>query len=303
MNNPTRSGKDPQERTTEVLLRAKSPDEGKVRVEFGARTDIGKKRPNNEDQFLIVRLTKSMEVLSSSLPEDDDSRLPDRVGYLMLVADGMGGRAAGERASALAVQETKHHLLQTARWFFRLDDPDEAVRLRLLREALERLDRKILEEGEGNAALAGMGTTLTVASSIGAEVFIVHVGDSRAYLFHEGELEQLTTDHTLAQHMVDAGLLGAEEAKSHRLRHVLTNVVGGVPGVKGEVQKLLLVDGDRLLLCTDGLTEAVDDDHIAKLLGSHPQPEDACRALVEAALERGGKDNVTVVVAAYSIED
>jgi PPM family protein phosphatase len=111
----------------------------------------------------------------------------------------------------------------------------------------------------------------------------------------------LTRDHTVAQQLVDAGIIGPEEARSHRLRHVLTNVVGGKPGVRGEIVKLRLGDGDRLLLCTDGLHEMVSEDRIAQILESEPRPDNACRALVKEALRNGGRDNVTVIVANHSL--
>jgi protein phosphatase len=272
-----------------------------VRVEFGALTHVGKVRPNNEDQYLIARLCKSVQVLSTSLPDDRGSRPQSQEGYVMLVADGMGGAGGGEVASALVTQEAKRHILHTAKWFFRLDDADEEVRLRTLHDILQQIDRRVIEEAEADPALHGMGTTLTAASTVGDEVFIVHVGDSRAYLLRRGELDQLTRDHTLAQQLAARGVIRQEEVRSHRLRNVLTNVVGGQTEVKGEVARLRVADGDRLLLCTDGLNDSVPDARIAELLTRHPNPEEACRALVEAALEGGGRDNITVVLAAYSV--
>jgi protein phosphatase len=266
-------------------------------VEFGALTDAGKVRRNNEDQFLVARLTKTFEVLATSLSADAVPRPPEPEGYLLIVADGIGGAAAGERASALVVQEGIHHVVQTAKWFFSLDDPAEEFRRQAVREILDRLDRRLMQEAEANPALTGMGTTLTVASIVGAALFIVHVGDSRAYLFRQGRLEQVTRDHTLAQTMVDAGWLNAEQARTSQMRAVLTNALGGQAGVRAEINKLRLADGDRVLLCTDGLTDRVEDGRIAELLSQHPRPEEACRVLVDAALEAGGRDNITVVVA------
>jgi PPM family protein phosphatase len=274
-----------------------------VRIEFGAWSDIGKVRPTNQDQYLVARLRKSVDVLAASLPPEQCAPLVTHDGYLFLVADGMGGRAGGDRASSLVVQEAITHVVETAKWFFRLDDPDEEVRLRLLRESLEKVDRKLIEEGKNDPALAGMGTTLTALSVLGADGFIVHVGDSRAYLFRAGALEQLTRDHTMVQELVRQGLISSEDARTHRLRHVLTNVLGGVPGVAGEIVKLRLADGDRVLLCTDGLHGSVPDDQIGEILGSLLSPEEACRDLVEAALSRGGRDNVTAVVGAISIHE
>ena len=141
----------------------------------------------------------------------------------------------GAGSPALVVREAITHVLETAKWFFRLDDPDEDVRLRLLRDSLERVDRQLIEAGENDPKLAGMGTTLTALSILGADGFIVHVGDStRPYLFRDGKLEQQTRDHT-SPRLVRRGLMPAEEGRTHKLRHVLTNVLGGKPGVEGEV--------------------------------------------------------------------
>jgi serine/threonine protein phosphatase PrpC len=272
-------------------------------VDFWAMSDVGMVRPNNEDQYLTCRLGKSLQVLQSSIAEGEGMALAEPEGYLMLVADGIGGAAGGERASALVVEEAKLYVLETAKWFFSLDEPGEEVRIRQLREALDRIDRRLNDEAEADPTLTGMGTTLTAASLVDGDVFIVHVGDSRAYLLRDGELTQLTRDHTLTQHLLDAGVISPEQAKVHKSRHVLTNALGGMPGVVGEIVKLRLTDGDRLLLCTDGLNDMVDDDRISELLGTHQRPDEACQALVTAALERGGRDNVTVIVAAYSTKE
>jgi protein phosphatase len=243
-----------------------------------------------------------VQVLQSSLPAEEDADLADLVAYLMVVADGLGGHAAGERASAMVVREARKYILLAAKWFFSLDDRNEAVRQRLLTEGLKRLDQQIISQAQADPALAGMASTLTAALSIGPELFLVQVGDSRAYLFRAGQLTQLTRDQTLAQKLVDAGLLRPEAVRTARVRHVLTSALGGSPGVEAETHKLHLAGGDRLLLCTDGLTELVSDEQIAELLGSNPRPGEACLALVNAALDRGGRDNITVVLAAYSIE-
>jgi protein phosphatase len=269
----------------------------KVPVQFGALSHVGKVRKNNEDQYLVARLKKTLEVLQGSSPAAEG--LEELDSYMFLVADGIGGAEAGEHASAFVVREAKKHLLFTAKWYFRLDDPDEEVRLRLLRESLERMDRTLIEEAQMDPSLAGMGTTLTAAGSFGLDLFLVHVGDSRAYLFRDGNLEQLTRDHTLAQDLIESGLLEPEEAKTHRSRHVLTNALGGMSGVHGEVIKVRLVHGDRLLLSTDGLHDLVEHDRIRDLLHLHTDPKAACQALVEAALDQGGRDNITTIVAAF----
>lgn len=265
---------------------------------FAATTHKGRVREVNEDQYLIVHARKLLEILDTSLEVREFADLPEQEGFVFLVADGIGGRAGGERASAIAVKDAALYIKMVAKWFFLLDDPDEDVRLRMLRETLERTDRHIIKEGNADPALAGMGTTLTAAVIIGADVFIVHVGDSRAYVLHEGQLTQATVDHTLAQELFEQGLIEPGDAKTHKMRKVLTNALGARLGVRPDFVKLRLSPGDRLLLCTDGLSELVSDARIAELLKLCPEPRQACQTLVDAALAAGGTDNVTVIVVA-----
>ena len=275
----------------------------RVGIKFGALTDTGKVRGNNEDHFLVARLSKSMQVCKTSLPGEGKTHFSEEEGYLIVVADGMGGAAAGERASALAVESVEAFVLNTLKWFLHLSGHDEVALLAELRQSLERADRTVIERARSNTAFHGMGTTLTMAYSVATDLYIVHAGDSRAYLFRDGELEQLTSDHTFVQALIDGGSISPEDAKRHNRRNIVTNIIGGPrEGVFAEVHKLSLLDGDTLLFCTDGLTEPVSDDAIAKVLEHHPDPEDACTRLVDLALSRGGPDNVTAVVARYQVD-
>jgi protein phosphatase len=149
-----------------------------------------------------------------------------------------------------------------------------------------------------------MGSTMTGARSFGRDLLIVHAGDSRAYLFRAGRLHRLTKDHTYAQFLIDTGALKAGDVASSGMRHVLTNVLGGSDAhVDVDVDLLRLEDGDRVLLCSDGLTDHVDDDTIARALSETRLSKEACPQLVQLALDSGGRDNVTVIVAAYSLPD
>jgi protein phosphatase len=273
-----------------------------VQITFGASSHVGKVRPNNEDQYLVARLCKSLQVLHTGLPRPDRVRTSNDEAYIMLVADGMGGAAAGERASALVVEGVETYLLETIKWFFYPDERDDKSRLRDIRLGLEWLDRMVFQEGQSDRSLAGMGTTLTSARSLADEVIIVHVGDSRAYLFRDSGLTQITRDHTLAQMMLDVGMLRPEEAEKHAGRNIMTNVLGGPePGVSGDVHRIHVVDGDRLLLCTDGLTRLINDDQITAILSQNADPQEACEALIDSALKAGGPDNITVIVASYAV--
>ncbi len=263
----------------------------RVAITFGALTDTGKVRGNNEDHFLVARLSKSMRVCKTSLPGEGETQFSEEEGYLMVVADGMGGAAAGERASALAVGSIEDFVLNTLKWFLHLSGADEHELLDELRQSLERADQTVVERARSNRAYHGMGTTVTMAFSVATDLYIVHAGDSRAYLFRDGKLEQLTSDDTVVQVLIEAGAISPEDARRHKMRHVVTNVIGGpTAGVSTEIHKLVVLDGDVLLFCTDGLTEPVDDDGIAEVLTHHHDPEEACSRLVDMALSRGGPD-------------
>jgi serine/threonine protein phosphatase PrpC len=262
-------------------------------------TDTGKVRKSNEDQFLIAELSKRMRVWQTSLPEPKLQVGEDRA-HLFLVADGMGGHKAGERASAIAVAAIEQFTLNTFRWFFASDSPGAQKVLAQFQSALSQADARILEEAAENPELQGMGTTLTMAFQLGTQLCIVHVGDSRAYLYRAGELHQLTKDHTVVAELVRSGALQADQVASHPLRHVITNVVGGPhPGVKVEARAYEVQAGDRLLLCSDGLTEMVTNENITAALDADPTPEAAAKALLSQANDGGGRDNITVVIVRF----
>jgi protein phosphatase len=299
------SGQAPQVTTEDTIERPKNvgiPTSARVELTFGAGTNPGKVRANNEDQFLVARLAKSMQVCKSSLADSGARIFSEQVGHLLVVADGMGGAAAGEQASALAIATVEDFALNTLKWFFHLAGAEEHALLGELRAGLELADRAVIDRARSDPKLHGMGTTLTMAYSVANDLYVVHAGDTRAYLFHDGELQQVTTDHTLVQLLVDHGSLTPEDAKRHKRRNVVTNVVGGPSqGVHAEVHKIRVVDGDILVLCSDGLTEPVGKDAIASSLAANPDPESACQALIDLALEAGAPDNVTVIVARYRV--
>jgi len=221
-------------------------------------------------------------------------------GHVFLVADGMGGHAAGEQASALAVAAIEQFTLNRLKWFFHPDGPDAQRVLTDFQTALRQADTRIMEEQAQHPELKGMGMTLTLAYQLGWQLCVVHVGDSRAYVYRDSELHQITHDHTVTADLVRQGALRPEEALRHRLRKVITNVVGGEQaGIQVEAQALDIQPRDRILLCSDGLTEMVSDDEMASILDAFDDPEQTCRTLVERANDAGGRDNVTVIVAAF----
>jgi PPM family protein phosphatase len=269
---------------------------------FGV-TDKGKVRPTNEDQFLIAELTKTMRVLQTSLPEPKLQIAEERA-HLFLVADGMGGHRAGERASALAVAAIEQFTLNTFKWFLGSDGAEAKNVLAQLQSAVSQADARILQEAAEHPELSGMGTTVTMAFHLGAQLCVVHVGDSRVYLYRDGELHQLTEDHTLMADMVRSGTLPPDQVAGHQLRHVITNVVGGHElGVKAEARALEVQAGDRLLLCSDGLTEMATNEMIAATLDAEPAPEAAAKKLLAQATDGAASDNITLLVVRFDPVD
>jgi PPM family protein phosphatase len=262
-------------------------------------TDPGRVRPANEDHFAIVELARTMCVHHTSLPQAKPQYSSHR-GHLLLVADGMGGHQAGEVASALSVVTLEGFLLNTLKRFFHLQEPEEPNVMKEFQAALLQADARIFEEASRHPEMLGMGTTLTMAFAVNWRLLVAHAGDSRCYLLSGGELHQLTQDHTKVAEMVRLGALSAAEASRHPSRHVVTNVLGGHEGgLRVEMHKLDLEPGDVVLLCSDGLTEMVPDARIAVILQGEEEPRWACERLAAEANERGGKDNITVIVARF----
>jgi protein phosphatase len=260
-------------------------------------SDRGQVRPSNEDCFATVELARTMHVHQTNLPQATP-RFSGHRGHGFLVADGVGGREGGEVASALAVESIEEFLLNTLKRFSNLQAREAQNALKELESALVHAEARIFGETAKHPEWRGMATTLTLAFAVNRMLFIAHAGDSRCYLYSQGELRQLTLDHTLVADMIRQGILSPKGLARHPYRHVVTNIVGGSePGVQVELHRLDLHPDDVLLLCSDGLTEMIPDEHIAVILREEPDPERACERLVAEANERGGTDNITVIVA------
>jgi serine/threonine protein phosphatase PrpC len=272
-----------------------------VEVDLAAQTHQGHVRDNNEDHYLAVRVTRSLENIVTNLSAEALPKSFDEIAYGMLVADGIGGTAAGEVASSAALLKLMELALETPDWMMTTNQPEAAPTImRRMTQRFWKIDDELRAQGESDSSLRGMGTTLTAALSLGTEVFLAHLGDSRAYLLRGRKLHQLTKDHTLAQAMIDAGLAGPDDSATQAMRHVLTGALGTTAEpTDPQVQRLHLSDDDQLLLCTDGLTEMVSDEDIASILMNANSSASACQALIDQALAEGGRDNVTVVLARY----
>jgi serine/threonine protein phosphatase PrpC len=236
-----------------------------MRLSSFAGTDVGRARSGNEDSYFCGRT-------------------------VFAVADGLGGHQGGEVASAAAVEPLA---ALDGREFAELAEAAEA-----LTAAIREGNAAILDRAAGDPGLWGMGTTVTAAAlADDRHLQLAHVGDSRAYLLRDGSLDQLTTDHTVVAELVRRGRLTPAQAAIHPERSILTRAVGLDPRIPVDTpDPLELRDGDQVLLCSDGLTEAVDDDQVAELLSSTPDGTAACQALIDAANAAGGPDNITVVL-------
>ena len=232
----------------------------------------------------------------SSLP--DVSRLPltgERMAYLALVADGVGGHSAGGEASRVALEAIAQYVTHSMKCYYTHDPAQEEEFLERLHDSVMQCDALVRAEGEGQPGLEGMATTLTLLMAIDMRAYVVQVGDSRCYQLRDGELYRVTKDQTVAQELVDHGALTESKADISKWSHVLTSTIGGSEA--NPVITQIDVDfEDVLLLCSDGLTGHLKDDEIRDYLVNIESAESACRALVGEALERGGSDNVTVVV-------
>jgi serine/threonine protein phosphatase PrpC len=244
-------------------------------------TDVGRVREKNEDTFVVTDLT------GGAL---HDGEAPARFdvgerGVLLAVSDGMGGAEAGEVASALVV-ETLTRAFATA--------PPDAPRPRLMNDAIQKAHQAVRQVAESQAKK--MGATLTAVFVHAGVAYIAEVGDSRAYLIRAGAITQLTKDQSMVQVLVDSGVIAPEEAQHSPMKNMILQAMGNQPDVEVALAKLELRDRDCLLLCSDGLTGHVSDEEIRDVVTTR-RPADAARVLVDLANERGGKDNITVVVA------
>jgi protein phosphatase len=288
------------ESRTEDTLPTLSPQarrEPEALVHAAGLTHRGRVRGANEDHFLVAELERGVRVRQTSLPTSaaEAERLVRRQieGTVLMLADGMGGHGDGELAAAITLDSALEHLVYGMPW----DAKRGLEPLAGLRAAVSECQTRLREVAARKGASASMGTTLTLAFVRWPEVHIAHVGDSRCYLLRDHALTQVTRDHTLAQQMRDEH--GDSEVAS-RFEHVLVNAIGGnrtAPEV--ELHRIELEPRDRLLLCTDGLSGELDDGRIARLLDAARTPAEACHRLVSAAVEAGGHDNVTTVVAFF----
>jgi protein phosphatase len=261
---------------------------------------VGCVRDSNQDQFLIADLRKSIVIHHSSLGYDRQTQFSGASrAKLFIVADGMGGYEGGERASWMAVEGVIQYMLTNLHWPITCSVKHEQHFFRGLHDALMYSESQIRSAAEAFPEQNHMGTTLTMAWVVWPTAYLVHVGDSRAYLFRNGKLQLLSHDQTLAQALADNGVIDPSEVENHQFSHVLVSALGCTSNMEPLYGRHQLEPSDTLMICTDGLTKHLSDSEIIEVLSSDRSSEDACNALVDQAKQAGGSDNITVVLAKF----
>jgi protein phosphatase len=280
--------------TATAALPVRKPREDEIDA-YGV-THPGKVRRDNQDHFVLCSLRKQLVLRLSSIADADDlMNESERLASLAMVADGVGGAARGETASRMALKAVTRYVSRATRCYFAAAEDDDHALLDALQQGARHCHAELLRLGEEDANYRGMATTLTLYLSVWPRAYLLQVGDSRCYLLRDGELTQITRDQTMAQAMVDVGVMKPEEAAKTRLAHTLTSAIGGHE-TDPVVTRFEMDWGHVLLLCSDGLTRHVPDERIRDVLRSMTSARQACETLLQEALDGGGSDNITVVV-------
>ncbi|MBI4542681.1 MAG: Stp1/IreP family PP2C-type Ser/Thr phosphatase [Gemmatimonadetes bacterium] len=270
--------------------------DGAVHVEVFGRTDVGQARDHNEDSFLVADLTRR----NASLQPEVRSHDVGPRGSLLVVADGMGGAAAGEIASDMAVDTIYTHM--TEQWGSDQEVSEQRFAYRL-KEAVELANQQIHEFAKSNVEHRGMGTTTTAAGIFGGALYLTQVGDSRGYLIRNGRITQITKDQSLMQRLVDAGELTEEEAAVSERRNIILQALGPDPHVKVDLTRQELRRDDVLVMCSDGLSGPVKNDDILRIVTQNTDLVASCKELIDLANSRGGPDNITCIVSRFTGDD
>jgi len=258
-------------------------------------THVGKVRKVNQDHFLLASIHKKVQVLLTSL--SDQERLPfgdERLAVVAMIADGVGGGHGGEKASATALEIASQYVVSSINCYYSAD-PSAETFINALQEAAMRCHSAVLERAKSEPAVRSMATTLTLWMGVWPWYYLLQVGDSRYYLYREGQLTQVSRDQTLAQDLVDQGVFTRAVGERSQFAHVLSSSIGGqqtMPVVTRLKSEWNIVH----LLCSDGLSKHVSDQHIAERLRTMTSAKQVCEQLLQDALEGGGTDNITIVL-------
>jgi serine/threonine protein phosphatase PrpC len=272
---------------------ARKPRDDEIDV-YGL-THPGKVRKENQDHFLICTLRKQMVMMQTSLPGSTLAAAGERLALLMMVADGVGGGAKGEEASRVALEAVSQYVSRSMSCYYAAGSTDDREFAASLEAMAAECHAELLRRGEAQVEYRGMATTLTLYLGVWPRAFLLQVGDSRCYLLRDGELRQITRDQTMAEELIELGVLSRTDAATTKLSHTLSSSIGGRQTAPA-VNRVDLAWGSVLLLCSDGLTRHVSDERIREQLRTMTSARQVCEDLVQEALEGGGSDNITVIV-------
>jgi PPM family protein phosphatase len=268
------------------------PNSGEIIVHVFGKTDVGRTREHNEDSFVVADLN----TMNATLQPEVRTHSPGKLGSLFMVADGMGGAAAGEVASAMATEVVLSEL--DARWRSAASHDPETF-ARSIKAATETANARIHRYATEHPENRGMGTTATIAGLLGDTLFLSQVGDSRAYLVRNGVAQQITKDQSLMQKLVEAGELTVEEAEVSERRNIILQALGPEPVVKVDLTHQQVRRGDVLVLCSDGLSGQIRTNDISRVVSEEPDLVNVCKKLIDLANENGGPDNITVIAVRF----
>jgi protein phosphatase len=268
---------------------------GEIIVTVFGRTDVGRTREHNEDAFVVADLSTN----NATLRPEVRTHTAGGYGSLFMVADGMGGAAAGEIASEMAVKIVLDELQRN--WLTTPSTTDEQF-VRALKSATKSANEQIHTFAGSHPEFRGMGTTATIAGLLGDTLYLAQVGDSRAYLVRDGIVRQITKDQSLMQKLIEAGELTEEEAEQSERRNIILQALGPEQTIKIDLTHQQVRRGDTLVLCSDGLSGQVSKDDIGRIVSSEPDLTIACKMLIDRANENGGPDNITVILARFDGE-
>ena len=278
------------------------PPSSALRLDVAAASSCGKAQSHNSDHYLAIRLGRLQETIITSLAAADLPPRFEEYAYAMIVADGLDADGGGARASRVALSTLAHLAICYGKWNVRVGPDTTPVIIEQGEFLYRQVNDAVRKAAQSDPRLADMATSLTAVYVAGADLFFAHVGHSRAFLFRSGMLIQLTTDHTLEERRSEGRRPTLLEQAKRDQQHVLTQTIGGHPNGPGvSIEHIHLWTGDRVMLCTNGLTDVVSADKIADVLAVKRRPTEECERLVDLALAAGGPDNVTVVVGDYWI--
>jgi serine/threonine protein phosphatase PrpC len=271
------------------------PDHSEILVNVFGRTDVGRTREHNEDAFVVADLTAN----DASLQPSVRTHRVGRKGTLFMVADGMGGAAAGEIASQMAIEVVLKELRDN---WITSDTPTADGFATCLKRAAQAANQMIHGYATSHQEYRGMGTTATIAGLLADTLYLAQVGDSRGYLVRDGVAKQITKDQSLMQKLIEAGELTEEEAAMSERRNIILQALGPEPNIKVDLTFQRLRRGDTLVLCSDGLSGQVSRDEIAQVIAEEKDLVQACRKLIDKANQAGGPDNITVIISRFDGE-